>query len=261
MTASPTAQNRPRPRAARRLCVAIALSSLALSGCEREQAVASVQPSPCRVERFESADFTVCTAARSERLQLHAAARGERAKRGFTELGLPETKVAFAMNAGMFDEDGRPIGLAIVDGREVHTINRRDGGGNFHLKPNGIFLVREDGGAEVIETDRFKPAPDIRIATQSGPMLVVDGRLHPRFEHDGESRQMRNGVGVSRDGQALFVMTRDPVSLGKLGRFYRDVLKTPNALYFDGSVSSLWVPAEGRMDDFTALGPIIVARR
>ncbi len=164
------------------------------------------------------------------------------------------------MNAGMFGSDGHPIGLAIVEGREVHKLNTRDGGGNFHLKPNGVFVVRNDGSAAVVRTEDFEP-DGARIATQSGPMLVIDGKLHPKFDPDGESWNMRNGVGVTADGKAVFVMTRDPVSLGKMGRFFRDKLKTPNALYLDGSVSSVWIPADGRQDDFTELGPIIIARR
>ena len=77
------------------------------------------------------------------------------------------------MNAGMFDEQGRPIGLMIENGRQVHAINRREGGGNFHLMPNGVLLLRQDGTAEVIESSRYKPAPDIAYATQSGPMLLI----------------------------------------------------------------------------------------
>ena len=104
---------------------------------------------------------------------------------------------------------------------------------------------------------QFRAAP--KLATQSGPMLVIDGELHPKFEHDGSSRLVRNGVGVTADARALFVISEDAVSLGKFARFFRDRLKTPNALYFDGSVSSLWDPANGRQDSHAPLGPIIVA--
>jgi uncharacterized protein YigE (DUF2233 family) len=89
-------------------------------------------------------------------------------------------------------------------------------------------------------------------------MLVIDGRLHPKLQPDGDSRYVRNGVGV-RGQESLFVISEEPVSLGKFARFFRDGLKAPNALYFDGSVSSLWDPAAGRQDSHSALGPIIVA--
>ena len=193
-----------------------------------------------------------------------AAGAGEAPVRQFSELetrlGARAAKVAFAMNAGMYDEHGRPIGLAIVDGKQKHAINRNEGGGNFHLMPNGVFQVRKNGRAEVVTSDKWRPSPDIRIATQSGPMLVIDGKLHPAFEHDGMSRNIRNGVGVT-GAKALFVISDDPVSFGKFARFFRDRLKARNALFFDGSVSALWDPANGRRDLTKPLGPIIVAYR
>ncbi len=183
--------------------------------------------------------------------------------RGFaalqTRLGRRTDSVAFAVNGGMFDDASAPIGLMIEDRREVQRINRREGGGNFHLMPNGVFLVRTNDRAEVVTGEAFKPAPDIAFATQSGPMLVIDGELHPKFDADGTSRYVRNAVGIGGDGTPLFVITTDVVSFGKLARFFRDRLHVRNALYLDGSVTSLWDPGNGRMDDFVDLGPMIVA--
>ena len=216
--------------------------------------------SPCRIDLFEGSRFTVCDPGDGA-LRLIAAGKDEAAKRSFAELmaDIPADQVAFAMNAGMFDEDGRPIGLAVVDGRQVHAINRRDGGGNFHLKPNGVFLVRRDGSARVVTSEGYVPSSSVVFATQSGPMLVVGGAIHPKFDRDGQSRFIRNGVGIAPDGKPLFVISNEVVSFGKLARFFRDGLKANDALYFDGSVSSLWDPAAGRMDAGVPLGPMIVA--
>ena len=231
--------------------------ALILAACSSGGSAPAPPPSQCRHERFENAGFIVCQAKSAAKLKLYAARRDEKPRRHFQELGLNDGQVAFAMNAGMFGLDGRPIGLAIVDGKPVHVISLRASGGNFGMKPNGVFLVRK-GKAEIVTSEAFKPE-GVALATQSGPMLVIGGKLHPKFDHDGDSHNMRNGVGIGPGGAALFVMTEDPVSLGKLARFFRDRLKTRDALYFDGSVSSLWSPADGRMDDFTDLGPIIVA--
>lgn len=216
--------------------------------------------SPCRIDLFEGSRFTVCDPG-TGKLQLIAAGRDETALRDFAGVisKIPAEQVAFAMNAGMFDEAGRPIGLAVVDGRQVHAINTRDGGGNFHLKPNGVFLVRRNGSAAVVTSETFKNSSNIALATQSGPMLVIDGAIHPKFDSDGPSRFIRNGVGIAPNGRALFVISNEVVSFGKLARFFRDGLKAKNALYFDGSVSSLWDPANGRMDAGVPLGPMIVA--
>ncbi len=238
----------------------LALAFLLLGACGSPAPPPQWPASPCRVELFEGSRFTVCDPGRGA-LRLIAASKDEVPRRSFAEVmaDTPVDRVAFAMNAGMFDEDGRPIGLAINGGRQLHAINTRDGGGNFHLKPNGVFLVRRDGSAGVVSSEAFTLSPKIASATQSGPMLVIDGKIHPKFDADGQSRFIRNGVGIGPGGRPLFVISNEVVSFGKLARFFRDGLKTKNALYFDGSVSSLWDPANGRMDAGVPLGPMIVA--
>ena len=234
---------------------------LLLSGCADGSAQAPAPPSPCQEQRFEGSGFIVCTPASAAKLRLFAAGPKETPRRAFRDLSIPERQVAFAMNAGMYDEAGRPIGLTIVDGREVHKIALRAGGGNFGMKPNGIFLVRRNGRAEIVTSESFEASKDIRLATQSGPLLVIDGKLHPAFKPNGDSIYIRNAVGIAPGGKPVFVISTDPVSFGRMARFFRDRLKTRNALYFDGSVSSLWDPSNGRMDVVTDLGPIIVAMR
>lgn len=229
------------------------LLSLVLGGCSADSA-APLPPSPCREERFEGSAFVVCEPGTG-------AITMRDGHRRFAELGLDPATVGFAMNAGMFDEAGRPIGLMIEDGRQIHALNTRDGGGNFHLKPNGVFLVRKDGRAEVVTSDAFKRAPDIAFATQSGPMLLIDGRPNAHFDADGESRYVRNGVGIDVAGKPHFVISLDVVSFGKLARFFAARIHSVNALYFDGSVSSLWDPANARQDNFTELGPMVVVTR
>jgi len=217
--------------------------------------------SACQEQTFESAQFTVCDPGHGQ-LLLFAAGPRERPLRSFAEVArkLDASQVAFAMNAGMFDEDGRPIGLAAPTAGGGHAINLRDGPGNFHLKPNGVFMITCGGSPAIFPSDAiplFRCAP--RLSTQSGPMLVIAGKLHPKIEPDGPSRLIRNGVGVTADRRALFVISEDPVSFGKFARFFRDRLHTPNALYFDGVVSSMWDPTNGRQDAHHQLGPIIVA--
>ncbi len=85
-------------------------------------------------------------------------------------------------------------------------------------------------------------------------MLVIDGQIHPTFEVDGPSRYERNGVGIDPGGQPVLAISRDGVSFGKFGRLFRDRLGARNALYLDGSVSSLWDPVAGRRDRSAPLG-------
>ena len=238
----------------------LALAFMLLGACGSRAQPPQWPISPCRITLFEGSRFTVCDPG-AGKLRLYAARPDETPLRSFAEVMsiVPTGEVAFAMNAGMFDEDGRPIGLAVVDEAQVHAINTRDGGGNFHLKPNGVFLLRRDGTAGIATSEAFKLSPKIVFATQSGPMLVIDGQIHPKFDADGSSRFIRNGVGIGPNGKPLFVISNEVVSFGKLARFFRDGLGATDALYFDGSVSSLWDPAAGRMDAGVPIGPIIVA--
>jgi uncharacterized protein YigE (DUF2233 family) len=235
-------------------------SLLYLTACTKSGVAAEQPESPCRARTFEGSQFTVCEA--DGQIELIAASANERPIRRLAEveasLGGRAARVAFAMNAGMYDQDGRPIGLAIAEGKQKHPINRRKGGGNFHLMPNGVFQVRSDGSAQIVTSDKWTASPDVRLATQSGPMLVINGKIHPAFDPDGSSRFIRNGVGIAASGRPVFVISDDAVSLGKFARFFRDQLKSRNALFFDGAVSALWDPANGRRDLTKPLGPMVV---
>jgi uncharacterized protein YigE (DUF2233 family) len=233
-----------------------------LSG--QPQGAAQAGDAPCEALTFEGDGFTVCT-ARLGRDTILLSLRGadgkphRRLSMLKSDLGRAADKVRFAMNAGMFDARSAPIGLYVEKGRQQKAINTRDGFGNFHLKPNGVFWIGDDGRAHVSATDAYvaqKPKP--AWATQSGPMLVIGGKLHPKFDHDGDSRHIRNGVGVNAAGDALFVISDAPVSFGKLARLYRDILKCDDALYFDGAVSGLWAPSLDRLDAGRNLGPMVI---
>jgi uncharacterized protein YigE (DUF2233 family) len=166
--------------------------------------------------------------------------------------------LAFAMNGGMYHPDLRPVGLYVENGRELARLVTRAGPGNFGLLPNGVFCIGKAGFA-VIESRRFRARPPAcRFASQSGPMLVIEGQLHPRFLPSSTSRHIRNGVGVSRDGRtAWFAISDTPVTFHEFARLFRDRLKTPNALYLDGSVSKLYAPSLGRFDGGRPMGPIL----
>ena len=166
--------------------------------------------------------------------------------------------LAFAMNAGMYHESREPVGLYVEDGTALSAINNNDGPGNFHLKPNGVFFLTDSGAAGVQETTKFETTDqEVAFATQSGPMLVIDGDIHPRFLPESESLKRRNGVGVTESGEVIFVLADAPVRFYDFAMFFRDELQTPNALYLDGSISRLFAPGLGRNDPGVAMGPIV----
>lgn len=174
------------------------------------------------------------------------------------QLSAEGLRLAFAMNAGMYHDDRAPVGLYVENGQQEMRLVPGPGPGNFGLVPNGVFCIRE-GRADVFETKAFQTEkPECIYATQSGPMLVIDGALHPRFLKDGMSRYIRNGVGTSADGRrTVFVISDAPVNFHTFGRYFRDVVQVPQALYFDGKVSRLFAPQIGRSDFGFSLGPIV----
>lgn len=173
-----------------------------------------------------------------------------------------KTKVAFAMNGGAFSDDLKPRGYLVASKARLFELNRAEGDGNFFLKPNGVFFGT-GGTWRMLATDRFYSTVRDRpqFGTQSGPMLLIDGKLHPEISANGNSRVIRNGVGLGADGRAHFVISDAPISYGQLARYFRDTLEVKNALFLDSGSSSLWDPATGRMDSGRTAGIIVVTKR
>lgn len=217
----------------------------------------------CENIRFADNRYTVCEvdpASESLELFLYDAAGAPYGQFSAVDRALSEQgkRLTFAMNAGMYHDDRAPVGHYVEDGKELMRVIPNAGPGNFGLLPNGILCLRPKR-ADVIETLRFvDEAPACDDATQSGPMLVIDGVLHPRFLVDSTSRYIRNGVGTSADGRrAVFAISNNPVTFHAFGLLFRDHLKLPNALFLDGNISRLYAPQLGRDDFGFAVGPIV----
>lgn len=151
-------------------------------------------------------------------------------------------KVETLMNGGIFEPEGIPSGLLIQDGKQLQPVNRRDGAGNFFLKPNGIFLIGNHG-ASIIATDEFPPnGLKIQYAVQSGPLLLRRGKVHPSFNANSSSRLHRNGVGVTKDGKVVLAMSdfHSPKfpNLHEFARLFQS-LGCDDALFLDGDLSQM----------------------
>jgi uncharacterized protein YigE (DUF2233 family) len=216
----------------------------------------------CEPLRFEDSDYTVCRFdLRREQLRLFSLDPKGEPYGSFRalEAALRERnlELIFAMNAGMYGEDLKPIGLYVEEGRRLKKVNRKDGPGNFHLKPNGVFFIDGAKGG-VMETEAFIGSGiSPRYASQSGPMLVIDGKIHPKFSQDGTSYQRRNGVGSPDPHTLVFAISEGSVNFHSFARLFRDHLGCPNALFLDGSISSLHAAELSRSDGFFDVGPIV----
>ena len=230
---------------------------LALYGAGNTAAAAD-----CSTQQSAGKRYTVCRVdVRRERLQLFLQDDTAQPFRHFDPLAVwlaaRGRTLGFAMNAGMYHPGFAPVGLFVSDGTQLAALNTDAGKGNFFLKPNGVFFVSAEG-AGVLETSAFanlgKP---VRLATQSGPLLLRQGAIHPAFIPDSNSRLIRNGVGVTAPGIAVFAISEDPVNFYEFAVFFRDVLGCPDALYLDGNISSLYTTELRRNDLKADLGPII----
>jgi uncharacterized protein YigE (DUF2233 family) len=226
------------------------------------QAAAGNESRPCSAYEFEGHAYTLCEAALS-RFDIRIFWKRPDGSAYRYLSALPKTgpdggHLAFALNGGMFHPDYRPVGLYIEEGQEMIRVSKSSGPGNFHLKPNGVFYAG-DGEAGVLETGAFlKLKPKAQFVTQSGPMLVIDGKLHPRIAHASGSAKMRDGVCV-RNRVAYFAISEEAVAFDTFERMFRDGLKCRNALFLDGgSAPALLAPSLSRGgNSLVGLGPMI----
>jgi uncharacterized protein YigE (DUF2233 family) len=219
---------------------------------------AQVAAATCSDLNFEGTPYTICEVAASDEARLFLNDPAGRLYGSFGAIEADLGPLVFAMNAGMYHEDRAPVGHYVEDRIEAMRLITSAGPGNFGMLPNGVLCI-EDQAIRVIETLAFADErPDCVHASQSGPMLVIDGALHPRFIPDGTSRNIRNGVGTTADGsRAVFAISNAPVNFHEFARLFRDALGLPQALYFDGRVSRLHLPAAGRSDPGPLMGPIV----
>lgn len=160
----------------------------------------------------------------------------------------------FAMNAGMYNGSFAPIGYTVIEGKEVRALNLNEGGGNFHLLPNGVMWWDKSGNVQITESNALyeqlkNDAAQPWYATQSGPMLVINDEIHPQFNPDSSSIKFRNGVGVCSDGSIQFVNSDEPVTFYQFASLFKDDLSCPNALFLDGGIASaLYAPIIDKHD-------------
>lgn len=231
----------------------------------------AAQSRQCSEESFEGAGYVVCTIdPTASDLQLFWKDGEGKPYRTFSNLaeavGGQGRELVFAINAGMYQTDFSPIGLHVENGEELRPADTASIDGpprqvpNFYKKPNGIFFLG-DTGAGILPTDEFLDArPDVRYATQSGPMLVIENGLHPALIPGSTDRTRRSGVGVCEGGKVRFAISDGRVNFHDFARLFRDHLSCPDALFLDGGRGAGVYLPEMRRNDFSwhgGYGPIL----
>jgi uncharacterized protein YigE (DUF2233 family) len=245
------------------------LSCIAILFCLAS--VVQAKAEPCREQSFKGATYIVCSFdPAKDNLRMFWRGGDGAPYRTFAALAASLNKTGrslrFAINGGMYDDDLKPVGLYIEDGRTLMPANTKTVSGtpsqipNFYKKPNGVFYLG-GGKAGIVETSRFLAAPPkADYATQSGPMLVVDGKLHPAFIVNSTDRKPRSGVGIASGTAVHFAISKSWVNFHDFASLFRDALGCRDALFLDGGVAAgLYAPELDRNDrpGHGGYGPII----
>lgn len=166
-------------------------------------------------------------------------------------------KLVFAMNGGMYLKDRTPQGLYIENGvvkKKIDTIKQAFG--NFYMQPNGVFGISKSNKPVIVESSLVNELDSIRYATQSGPMLLINGAFHPRFKNGSKNLNIRNGVGILPNGNVIFAMSKQKINFYDFAMFFKNK-GCENALYLDGYVSRTYLPSENWMQLDGDFGVII----
>ena len=149
----------------------------------------------------------------------------------------------FAMNGGIYSPGGVPKGLFIQNQKLLTPLDTARGAGNFYVQPNGVFYLTISRQAGICPTGQFRAGPRIAYATQSGPLLLINGHPNPIFTPGSANVVVRNGVGILPDGKVVFAISRGPVNFYDFAAYFQSFGCT-QALYLDGFVSRLYLPAQ-----------------
>jgi uncharacterized protein YigE (DUF2233 family) len=155
-------------------------------------------------------------------------------------------KALLVTNAGMFEESQKPLGLYIENNKEFVPLNEKDpNDDNFYLMPNGVFFIDTANHAFIKETKDFKKEyskkmKSIKLATQSGPMLIIDNKYHKDFQEKSPNNKVRNGIGIINPSKVVIGYS-DNVNFYNLSKIFKDFFNCKNALFLDGAISKLYL--------------------
>lgn len=165
--------------------------------------------------------------------------------------------LVFATNAGMYTPQNNPVGLYIESGKQLFPLDKKDGEGNFYMKPNGVFLISSQGAA-IVESSQFPEMEDsVLLATQSGPMLVLKDTIHPAFNEGSKNLNIRSGVGILSPEKVVFAISNEPTNFYDFAMLFKEYFGCKDALYLDGAISRMFLPAINRYELGGDFGPIL----
>jgi len=149
----------------------------------------------------------------------------------------------------MYLANHAPQGLYIENGEKLCPLDTtKKSKTNFYMKPNGVFFITEDNTAHVVKTEKYPKKEAVKLATQSGPLLVINNKIHPTFREGSKNKHIRSGVGIVNDQELIFAISNEVVNFYDFALFYKEILDCQNALYLDGAISRMYIQEKNRLD-------------
>ncbi len=172
-------------------------------------------------------------------------------------------------NAGMFTATYEPEGLYIEENplkKYSLDVGDQKSSFNFYLYPNGVFYMDAKNTPHIDTTKEFARLQrlkkiKVKVATQSGPMLVINGRIHQAFVKGSTNYKIRGGVGIISSKKVVFACTVGGSNFYDFGLFMRDVFNCKNALFLDGAISKMYLHDIYPEETGGQFGPVISVSR
>ncbi|WP_210514920.1 phosphodiester glycosidase family protein [Hymenobacter terricola] len=192
----------------------------------------------------------------------------ERLREHYKQLG---QSPAMITNAGMFHANQEPVGLLISNGVVINPLNVQKPATdeNFYLSPNGVFFIDSHNVGRIDSTGGYQRQwearqrqHEVREATQSGPMLVINNRLNSHFSELSTNAKVRSGVGIinqvgNTGSRVIFLATDGGSTFYDFSTTFRDLFGCSNALFLDGAISRMYLAGEQTNYTGGFFGPMV----
>jgi len=173
----------------------------------------------------------------------------------FERLLKSNKNIVFITGVGKFSGAFSSIGLYIENGQQLHPIKTvQNTKINLEIQPCGVFHINASGA--FIDPLQSKQAYKHAIwAIQSGPMLLIDGRINAALPN--RTKVLRNGVGIKKDGKVYFACME--ASMREFAEHFQKQ-GCLNALILESDHPDVWYNGNSR-NKFNRFGPMIVAEK
>jgi exopolysaccharide biosynthesis protein len=145
---------------------------------------------------------------------------------------MKQTKATAIINGGYFLDDNEAAALVVSNG-QTYGQSYTDGGGMLSVNSQGTVALN------YLLDHPYDPSQGIMQATQSRPMLIINGK-QANFEENAASSR-RTVVAMDKQGRLLFIVSpSNSFTIGEMGDLLMShtELGIQNALNLDGGTST-----------------------